>query len=348
MGSQNSVREMLWLIGFLIVGCPAQYANFNQLQSQLAERPACKGVDDRAMEIWEGVELKNDEDNLKEFFIPPTVSRLYASEIEQCSAACACTEECVAFTYHPNAQKQNNCWLKSDVNMDKVVVRKVKKMKEGQERSSSGIKCAFKMSQAIEDALARPADAMNPEGKDVADVCSSGVEALSMWQTSTKQPEVETEATYEEEETTKKENIQLMTTKGLEVFTTHAEIKPTEKPEKAETTKVVTEEDISKTTVVLDDIDVITEPLSEEEESSTDEEQKKPRERKLSKGEIAAIVVGSIVGAALIGGVIAVAVVQAKEIQAENAAGDDGSEAADQNNNEAENSNSKKVGNSEA
>merc|ERR1712227_896342 len=311
MGTQNSVREMLWLIGFLIVGCTAQYANFNQLQSQLAERPACKGVDDRAMEIWEGVELKNDEDNLKEFFIPPTVSRLYASEIEQCSAACACTEECVAFTYHPNAQKQNNCWLKSDVNMEKVVVRKVKKMKEGQERSSSGIKCAFEMSQAIEDALARPADSMNPEGEDV---CSSGVEALSMWQTSTKQPEVETEATYEE----------------------------------AETTKFVTEEDISKTTVVLDDIDVITEPLSEEEESSTDEEQKKPRERKLSKGEIAAIVVGSIVGAALIGGVIAVAVVQAKEIQAENAAGDDGSEAGDQNNNEAENSNSKKVGNSEA
>jgi len=341
------------LIELLIAGCTAQYANFNQLQAQLAERPACKGIDDRAMELWEGVELKNDEDNLKEFFIPPTVSRLYASEIEQCSAACACTEECVAFTYHPNAQKQNNCWLKSDVNMEKVVVRKVKKMKEGQERSSSGIKCAFKMSQAIEDALARPADAMNPEGKDVEDVCSSGVEALSMWQTSTKQPEVETEATYEEEETTKKENIQLMTTKGLELFTTHAEIKPTENPEteettKSETTKVVTEEDISKTTVVLDDIDVITEPLSEEEESSTDEEQKKPRERKLSKGEIAAIVVGSIVGAALIGGVIAVAVVQAKEIQAENAAGDDGSEAGDQNNNEAENSNSKKVGNSEA
>jgi len=340
---------MLWLIEFLIVGCTAQYANFNQLQSQLAERPACKGVDDRAMEIWEGVELKNDEDNLKEFFIPPTVSRLYASEIEQCSAACACTEECVAFTYHPNAQKQNNCWLKSDVNMEKVVVRKVKKMKEGQERSSSGIKCAFKMSQAIDDALARPADAMNPEGKDVEDVCSSGVEALSMWQTSTKQPEVETEAPNEEDETTKKENIQLMT----EIFTPHAEIKPTENPEteeitKSETTNAVTEEDISKTTVVLDDIDVITEPSSEEEESSTDEEQKKPRERKLSKGEIAAIVVGSIVGAALIGGVIAVAVVQAKEIQAENAAGDDGSEAGEQNNNEAENSNSKKVGNSEA
>ena len=29
-------------------------------------------------------------------------------------------------------------------------------MKEGEERSSSGIKCAFKMSKAIEDALGRP------------------------------------------------------------------------------------------------------------------------------------------------------------------------------------------------
>ena len=92
-----------------------------------------------------------------------------------------------------------------------------------------------------------------------------------------------------EEETTKKENIQLMTTKGLELFTTHAEIKPTEKPETEETTKnsettnVVTEEYISKATVIPDDIDVITEPSSEEEESSTDVEQKKPRERKLSK-----------------------------------------------------------------
>ena len=94
-----------------------------------------------------------------------------------------------------------------------------------------------------------------------------------------------------EKETTKKENIQLMTTKGLELFTTHAEIQPdiTEKPEteettkKSETTNVATEEYISKTTVIPDDIDVITEPSSEEEESSTDVEQKKPRERKLSK-----------------------------------------------------------------
>ena len=93
-----------------------------------------------------------------------------------------------------------------------------------------------------------------------------------------------------EEETTKKENIQLMTTKGLERFTTYAEIQPdiTEKPEtdetkKTETTNVVTEEYISKATVIPDDIDVITEPSSEEEESSTDEVQKKPRERKLSK-----------------------------------------------------------------
>ena len=92
-----------------------------------------------------------------------------------------------------------------------------------------------------------------------------------------------------EEETTKKENIQLMTTKGLELFTTHAEIQPdiTEKPEteettKSETTNVLTE-GISETTVIPDDIDVITEPSSEEEESSTDVEQKKPRERKLSK-----------------------------------------------------------------
>ena len=29
-------------------------------------------------------------------------------------------------------------------------------MKEGEERSSSGIKCAFEMSKAIEDALGRP------------------------------------------------------------------------------------------------------------------------------------------------------------------------------------------------
>ena len=91
-----------------------------------------------------------------------------------------------------------------------------------------------------------------------------------------------------EEETTKKENIQLMTTKGLELFTTHAEIKPTEQPGTEETTKskttnAVTEDNISKTTVIPDDIDVITEPSSEEEESSTDEEQKKPRQRKLSK-----------------------------------------------------------------
>ena len=93
-----------------------------------------------------------------------------------------------------------------------------------------------------------------------------------------------------EEETTKKENIQLMTTKGLERFTTYAEIQPdiTEKPEtdetkKTETTNVVTEEYISKATVIPDDIDVITKPSSEEEESSTDVEQKKPRERKLSK-----------------------------------------------------------------
>ena len=92
-----------------------------------------------------------------------------------------------------------------------------------------------------------------------------------------------------EEETTKKENIQLMTTKGLELFTTHAEIQPdiTEKPEteettKSETTNVLTE-GISETTVIPDDIDVITEPSSEEEEASTDVEQKKPRERKLSK-----------------------------------------------------------------
>ena len=92
-----------------------------------------------------------------------------------------------------------------------------------------------------------------------------------------------------EKETTKKENIQLMTTKGLELFTTHAEIQPdiTEKPEteettKSETTNVLTE-GISETTVIPDDIDVITEPSSEEEESSTDEVQKKPRERKLSK-----------------------------------------------------------------
>ena len=31
-------------------------------------------------------------------------------------------------------------------------------MKEGEERSSSGIKCAFKMSKAIEDALGRPGE----------------------------------------------------------------------------------------------------------------------------------------------------------------------------------------------
>ena len=42
--------------------------------------------------------------------------------------------------------------------MSSFSVRKVKKMKEGEERSSSGIKCAFKMSKAIEDALGRPGE----------------------------------------------------------------------------------------------------------------------------------------------------------------------------------------------
>ena len=42
--------------------------------------------------------------------------------------------------------------------MSSFSVRKVKKMKEGEERSSSGIKCGFEMSKAIEDALGRPGE----------------------------------------------------------------------------------------------------------------------------------------------------------------------------------------------
>ena len=45
------------------------------------DRPACDVIDQRSMEIWTAVELKNNDDNLREFFIPPTVSRLFASEL---------------------------------------------------------------------------------------------------------------------------------------------------------------------------------------------------------------------------------------------------------------------------
>merc|ERR1712157_719890 len=58
------------------------------------------------------------------------------------------------------------------------------------------------------------------------------------------------------------------------------------------------------------------------------------RDRKLSRNEIAAVVIGSIVGAGLIGGVIAVAVVQAKDIQAQQLnEGKNESSALNENNN---------------
>ena len=43
-------------------------------------------------------------------------------------------------------------------------------MKEGQERSSSGIKCAFEMSQTIEDALARPGENLKEFTKNACGV----------------------------------------------------------------------------------------------------------------------------------------------------------------------------------
>jgi len=329
---------MVLTLAFLIIGCSAQYA---PMPIPSVDRPACDAIDERSMEIWTAVELKNNDDNLREFFIPPTVSRLFASELEQCAAACACTEDCMAFTYHPGGQQQNNCWLKSNVVADLITVRKLNSNKAPEERSATGIKCEFRMSQAIEDALTRPGDSMSPEGIDVDDVCSAGVDALTMKQTSTVAPVVEV--------TTKQENIQIQTT-AFNPFTFGEEItNPEDKKE-----EVVTEENLTKTTDVMDEVDIIEEEkettvnstivnsttvnsettFSASGDTFTTDPPMRTRDRKLSRNEIAAVVIGSIVGAGLIGGVIAVAVVQAKDIQAQELnAGKNESSALNENNN---------------